>query len=80
MATLRRKVVVVAIAVVAVCVIAGVLIWNALFGEEILAEIDLPSGDRITISYQPPRDLLMALAGVGGLRYCVYSDGAKTSG
>jgi hypothetical protein len=80
MPRLRRKLVVVALALVAVCLIAGVLIRNALLADEVLAEIDLPSVDTIKIVYRTPQKVPAAIWGAGGLRYHVYSSGSEVSG
>lgn len=64
---------------ITLCIVACVLGWNA-FCEEKLATIELPSGDRIIIKYCRSDCLLAALAGTGGLKYSIYSDGSRSSG
>ncbi len=76
----RRRRLVLSLAAVVVVVGLALLVRHELFGEKTLATIELPSGDRIKICYQSPRKLTTALAGVGGLRYHIYSGGSRRSG
>ena len=61
------------VVLLALCIIACLVVWNA-FRERKLETIELPSGDRIVISYYPSRRILLGgLVGTGGLRYHIYS-------
>jgi len=77
----KRKLIIllVFVLIVALGIVASILGWKA-FCEEKLTTIELPSGDRIVIKYCRSSFLLAALAGTGGLKYDIYSDGSVSSG
>ena len=77
----KRKLIflLVLVVIVTLGIVASILGWKA-FCEEKLATIELPSGDRIIIKYCRSNYLLATLAGTGGLKYSIYSDGFRSSG
>lgn len=79
MKNLKLKSVLVFAVFILLCSICFILVKNALWYTKV-AEIALPSGDKIIIEYYRSDEFLMGLAGIGGLRYSIISNGFRSSG
>ena len=76
----RRRRLVLGLAAIVMLLGLALLVRHELFGEKMLATIELPSGDRVKITYQTAQRLGAVLWGAGGLRYHIHSGRRRRSG